>query len=610
MHTNPYFISRVVGTLVALCVSPIALGQAQRPTALTNPQPYLPEPLQRLSEPAASGGSGSETVGTTPILFESAKLTASDAGPSHNFGNSVSVSGETAIVGTPHSRCPGIGSCGSVHVFRVNGDRWIEELKLTMVGNSFGGSTSVNGNIAVVGSVYYRCPAGGICGAVNVYRYDGVEWFEEQKLIASDAAEFDSFGTSVSVYEDAIVIGSPGDDCAVGYGCGAAYVFRFNGTEWVEEQKLIASDASAHDFLGHSVSLNGNTAVVSAPESSYSAGAGYGSAYVFRFDGTTWIEEQRLRASDAAERERFGSSVAVSGDAFVVGKYGRQCPEGSSCASAYIFRFNGVEWIEEQKLTASDGAAAYWFGQSVSLNQNTAVIGSVGNDCAQGLACGAAYVFRFNGIRWVEGQKLVASDGATNDMLGTSVSVNENRAVVGAPVNNCQSGWDCGAVYVFDLPPPPLQIIIDIKPGNDINPVNLGARGVLSVAVLTTSVADGDLIDFDAVDVDPSSLTLAGAAPHTKGRSGRVGSLADIDGDGDFDLLVHFPIAELELELPSDGSCPPDAPAPPGGGPCPPYSVEAVLLGQTFDGTPIRSIDTITAIQAQRIGAESLRRAE
>jgi hypothetical protein len=109
------------------------------------------------------------------------------------------------------------------------------------------------------------------------------------------------------------------------------------------------------------------------------------------------------------------------------------------------------------------------------------------------------------------------------------------------------------------------------------------------VAVLSTSVADGDLIDFDASDVDPSSLTLAGAAPRMKGRSGRVGSLVDIDGDGNLDLLLHFPIAELELTI---------------------EDTEAVLMGETFDGTPIRGSDTITAIQAQRIDAESLRRVE
>ncbi len=200
----------------------------------------------------------------------------------------------------------------------------------------------------------------------------------------------------------------------------------------------------------------------------------------------------------------------------------------------------------------------------------------------------------------------MASDAAGKNRLGESVFVHGTTIMTGARMDNCEAGEHCGSAYVFDLGPSELEVAIDIKPGNDTNPVNLSARGVLPVAVLSTSVADGDLIDFDAADVDPSSLTLAGAAPRMKGRSGRVGSLADIDGDGDLDLLLHFPIAELELTLDEDGGCAPDASDAPGGGQCPPYRIEVVLLGKTFDGTPIRGSDTITAIQAQRIDAERI----
>lgn len=313
-----------------------------------------------------------------------------------------------------------------------------------------------------------------------------------------------------------------------------------------------------------------------------------GSAYVFRFNGTAWVEEQRLTATDAARADHFGNSVSISGDVAVVGARTDGCQVGDWCGSVYVFRFNGTRWTEEQKLTATDAAPDDMFGTSVSVIGDMTVIGASRDACSVGwhsLECGSAYIYRFNGTSWVEEQKLAASDTAADDHFGTSVSMSEELVVVGtAPwFSECIADRACGAVYVFHLDE--VQVTIDIKPGSDVNPVNLSSRGVLPVAVLTTSVADGDLIDFDAANVDPSSLTLAGAAPQKKGRRGRVSTLEDVDGDGDLDLVVHFPIPELDLTE---------------------QDTEAVLLGQTFDGTPIRGSDTIKSLRIHRFRLDDL----
>jgi hypothetical protein len=118
-----------------------------------------------------------------------------------------------------------------------------------------------------------------------------------------------------------------------------------------------------------------------------------------------------------------------------------------------------------------------------------------------------------------------------------------------------------------------VDIEIDIKPGSDSNFVNLRGKGVLSVAILTTSVADGDAADFDVMDVDQSTLSMAGAGVRERGRSGRIGSFQDVDGDGDLDLVVQFYKDELDLFE---------------------EDTEAVLEGQTFDGTPIQGSDSIS----------------
>jgi hypothetical protein len=120
-----------------------------------------------------------------------------------------------------------------------------------------------------------------------------------------------------------------------------------------------------------------------------------------------------------------------------------------------------------------------------------------------------------------------------------------------------------------------VNVSIDIKPSSDSNSINLGSEGVIPVAILTTSVADGDAIDFDATQVDASSLTLAGSAAREKGKSGNFGSFEDVDGDGDQDLVVQFPTTDLNLTE---------------------ADTEAIVEGQTLDGTPIQGTDAINVI--------------
>ncbi len=309
-------------------------------------------------------------------------------------------------------------------------------------------SVSVSGDTAVVGAFRDGC-----CGSAYVFHFDGVSWVEAQRLTASDAAARAFFGYSVSVSGDTAVVGARNADCAAGFRCGSAYVFRFNGTSWVQEQKLTASDAAAQALFGFSVSVSGDTVAVGAEADNCVAGFACGSAYVFRFDGVSWVEEQKLTASDAAQLDQFGFSVSVSGETAVIGALLDACDTGTRCGSAYVFRFNGTSWVEEQKLTASDVAAGDGFGGSVSLIGNTVVVGASGNDCSAGDNCGSAYVFRFNGSSWDEEQKLTASDVAAGDRFGFPVSLSGDTVVIGAYRDSCAPGGDCRAAYVFRCEP-------------------------------------------------------------------------------------------------------------------------------------------------------------
>ncbi|MSQ08671.1 MAG: hypothetical protein EXR44_05165, partial [Dehalococcoidia bacterium] len=202
---------------------------------------------------------------------------------------------------------------------------------------------------------------------------------------------------------------------------------------WTQQQKLTASDGAANDFFGYSVAVSGDTAVVGA----WGDDSAKGSAYVFTRSGSTWTQQQKLTASDGAAIDYFGYSVAVSGDTAVVGAYGDDSYKGS----AYVFTRSGSTWTQQQKLTASDGAANDYFGGSVAVSGDTAVVGAYGDDSEKG----SAYVFTRSGSTWTQQQKLTASDGAANDFFGWSVAVSGDTAVVGARSDDSSKG----SAYMF-----------------------------------------------------------------------------------------------------------------------------------------------------------------
>ncbi|NOT01042.1 MAG: PKD domain-containing protein [Phycisphaerales bacterium] len=346
----------------------------------------------------SNSGSAYVFVRSEGVWTEQQELTASDAAAFDRFGNSVSVSGNTAVVGAWRDDDAGSDS-GSAYVFVRNGSVWTEHQKLTASDagavDFFGVSVSVSGNTAVVGAVHDD-DAGSNSGSAYVFVRSGGVWTEQQKLTASDGEPRDEFGFSVSVSGDTAVVGARFDDdaCPSVLNCsaGSAYVFVRNGEVWTEQQKLTASDAASFDSFGVSVAVSGNTAVVGAVFDA-DAGSNSGSAYVFVRSGSVWTEQQKLTASDAAAGDLFGISVADSGDTAVVGA-SKNCLQNPNCGSgsAYVFVRSGSVWTELRKLTAPDGAAGDEFGYSVSVSGDTAVVGAIGD--VAGFPSGSAYVFR------------------------------------------------------------------------------------------------------------------------------------------------------------------------------------------------------------------------
>lgn len=401
----------------------------------------------------------SPLTGSTAALaqcefYEGVKLTAGDAGYADQFGWSVSISGDVALVGARHVDCPQGPYCGAAYVYRNNGNTWIEEQKLTRTAlypGVFATSVSLKGNVAVVSAMLDSCAGGTHCGSAYVFRFNGSTWVEEQHLIPADNSGGDFFGAATAIGDDVVLVGANQDDTPNGGNSGSVYVYRFNGSVWVEEAKLIGGDTTEGNYFGIAVSISGNRAVVGAGTQDCAAGENCGAAYVYHFNGTAWNEVQKLVAPTPEPHSDFGFGVSINEDLVVVGAGREDCSPNSDCGSAYVFRFTGGNWLLETKLTASNPSYGDFFGVDVSVEDNVIVVGSSRSQCAGGYWCGSAYVFRFNGYHWVEQAKLFGDDITDGAFLGYSVSLSGTRAIAGAFHGFSAGIPDSGAAYIYDI---------------------------------------------------------------------------------------------------------------------------------------------------------------
>jgi len=352
---------------------------------------------------------------TLPVLLmasraaaqcEEAKLTASDAGRDQCFGRSVGISGDVAVAGGAGCWIP--GGPGAAYAFRRNGSSWVQQQKLVpsdlQEGSVFGWSVAVSGDTIVVTAPGHSTvnPAD---GAAFVFRYNGVSWVETQKLFPSDSFMGWHFGLQVAIDADVIAVGQIGEEAAGAPESGAVYVYRWNGTNWQQEQKLVPPDLGPFDNFGASVSVSGNVIVGGAPlnESTDTVGA----AYVFRRNTGTWVQEQKLTRAQAYEDGGFASSVAVWGDTLFVGSPENGTPNNYDPGTVLVYRYNGLLWVQTETLSAADGGPLDLFGGSVSLYGNRALVQADGLP-DPGTPVGIAYVYEFTGQRWLQRLRLTA----------------------------------------------------------------------------------------------------------------------------------------------------------------------------------------------------------
>jgi hypothetical protein len=515
--------------LVLLILSALALPVLLAPAAPARPcapveaptlarVPLALSPLSLGGAAAQAGGAiataprGAATEALEALARHEQQLAASDPAANQNFGWSVAVSGDTAVVGAWGDQSDESPLQGTAYVFTRSGATWTQQQVLTASDGAsadrFGSSVAISDDTLLIGACNFNMPGP---GAAYVFTRTGALWTQQQKLTASDGTNNSVFGYGVALDGDTAVVGAqwqPYDAAADTGGPGAVYVFTRSGTIWSEQQKLTAGDATAEDRFGYSLALEGDTLLVSAPGRTVGANALQGVVFVYARSGGAWSRQQVLVQSDGGARNFFGGqSIALQGNTALLGAGGHNERRGA----AYVFTRGASGWSQTQELTASNSAPEDLFGDTCALDGDKALFGAWLRQVGENVDQGAAFVFTRTGAGWVQdGEALLASDGAAGDWFGVAVGLSGGSAFIGAPLKTIAGLYFAGAAYVFGLPS-------TITPAADgfgaVSPD--GAQTVDYGATPTFRFAPEPGYEVAAVTVDGAAVTMTAANAYT-----------------------------------------------------------------------------------------------
>jgi hypothetical protein len=408
-----------------------------------------------VGSPGAYAAAGGQTG--KAILFEPntgtwhivANLDHGNAQANEAIGRGSALSGTTLLAGAPDAVGSNPAAAGAAYVFEKLAGVWTQQVKLAPTSpqtQGFGTSMALQGDTAAVGAPYDNTD-----GAAYVYTRASGDWPLQQKLTGAGASEY--FGQAVMLDGNTLAAGAPVDITGSRPGAppGAVYLFSRSGTTWSPQAVVQPSDGSADDEFGFAVGLSGGALLVGSPRADVGIETDAGAAYVFVYNGTSWVPQAKLLAPSIASSAGFGVSVALRGDTAVVGA-GKEDPRSSPRGAAYVYRRTGNTWAWQATLApVIAGPIPGSYGNMVALSDsgNTLLVGAPFALGANGTTQGAAYVFLNDGTSWQPASVLGASSqtlpypGAT---FGISAGFSGDDAVIGSPTDGAS-----GAVYVTSV---------------------------------------------------------------------------------------------------------------------------------------------------------------
>jgi hypothetical protein len=484
---------------------------------------------------------------------EISKVVASDRTAGDAFGQAIAISGNYAIAGAFREGEDPLQYSGSAYILERNTTTgtWTQKQKIVAsdraaVDQFSGQAVAISGNYAVVGAQYESENENGgatlaYAGSAYIFERNTTtdEWTQKQKIVASDRAGSDFFGSSVSISGDYLIVGATGEDhgtSGTNYnGSGSVYIFkRDDGTgAWNQVQKIAASDRlEVHTKFGSSVAIDGNYLVVGTPDESQDGNnmntqEHAGALYVFERNTATdvWAEVKKISHSNREPYDKLGTNVSISGNYIIAGIEIEDNDENNgvplqNAGAAYLFeRDASGNWSEIQKIVSSDRATGDRFGSSVSISGDYALVGAKEEDHDENGSnpenrAGSAYIFeRDANDTWIQKQKIVPSHRDDSDYAGNAVAISGETIALGVQysktdANNLNSMSRAGAVYLFET-------TYDINYRNSTWTGGSGGSGEPTTADASKTVLISDGNPVLSADAEIDALTIKASASLT-----------------------------------------------------------------------------------------------
>jgi len=442
-----------------------------------------------------------------PEWVEGNALVASDPGENHQFGWSVAVDGDTAVIGAQGASDQGFANAGKAYIFMRDGLKWREAAilgageKRAELNNFFGCSVAISKDTVIVGALRTTTEAGERAGSAHIFTRSEKDWTQQAVLIPSDSEKSAAFGVSVAIDGDTAVVGAPAATYNDAAFAGKTYVFERRDTEWFESEVLNSDKLKGETrAFGVSVSLRRDQLIVGAPDTTVDGFKYAGSAHIFTLQDRRWTEAATLVDKEPEDGGAFGYSVDIDKDWAIVGAPGSTVDGKRLAGKVWTFSQGESGWGVQQLLTATEPMEEASFGQSLSFSGNTLLVGA-----PYERRRGGASVFRRFDREWKHSQNLKYQDDQEEGYFGQSVAVRDDAMLVGAFGAIVKDVPYIGKVFSFN---PELAVTFPTSG------VTGGKAIVGTISVTTPGTVDSVIYlssDNPAVSVPPAVSIPAGS---------------------------------------------------------------------------------------------------